>query len=231
MQEQVLKISHSNVDDNTWRKGMYFVYNQIQMAKRICESCQAQWNKNVVVATSKVQKCQEFLSEKSAWVKSNSHDKVRAHEQLQSTHSCAFQPHRNTGIWGKQTSSAVLVVFCVNYPSTEHCCKDPIYGFIACFQTLPCTEHVALSKRWPKSNRTKSSFLCQGSWSSWPPVHWKEADVTSQSLTFTPNSMCIGEFSLHRWLAAFLKRVTLFSSFNIIPTEIAFKKIGGRLMV
>lgn len=197
---------------------------QPQMAKCICESCQAQWNKDVVVVTSKVQKCQELLSGKSVCMKSNSHDKVGAHEQLQNTSSCAFQPHRNPGTWSKQTSSAVLAVSCLNYPPTEHCCKDPIYGFSACFQTLPCTDHVILSKREPKNNRTKSNFQCQGYLSCWPPMHWKEAGVNSQSLRFTLNSMCIGEFSLHGWLAAFLKRMTLFSSSNVIPTENCLKK-------
>lgn len=123
---------------------------QPQMAKCVCDSCQAQWNKDVAVVTSKEQKCQEFLSEKLACMKSNSHDKVRAHEQLQSTSSWAFQLHRNTGIWSRQTSSAVIVVFCLNVPPTEHCCKDLIYGFSACFQTLPCTDHVMCSKRAPK---------------------------------------------------------------------------------
>lgn len=27
MQEPVLEISHVNIDDNMWRKGMYLVYN------------------------------------------------------------------------------------------------------------------------------------------------------------------------------------------------------------
>lgn len=193
------------------------------MAKCICESCQAQWNKDVVAVTSKMQKCQEFLSEKSACVKPNSRDKVRAHDQLQNTSSCAFQPRRNTGMWSKQIPSAVLVVFCLNYPPTEHCCKDPIYGFSAFFQTLLCTDHAMWSKRRPK-NCTKSNFLCQGYSSCWPHTHWKEADVSSNSLRFTLNSTCIGEISLHRWLAAFLKRMTPFSSSNIIPTENCLKK-------
>lgn len=80
-----------------------------------------------------------------------------------------------------------------------------------------------LSKRRPK-NCTKSNFLCQGYSSCWPHTHWKEADVSSNSLRFTLNSTCIGEISLHRWLAAFLKRMTPFSSSNIIPTENCLKK-------
>lgn len=171
MQEPVLKISHSNVDNNTWRKRHVFGL-QPQMAKRICESCQVQWNKDVVVATSKVKNCQEFLPEKSAWVKSSSHDKVRAHEQLQSTH--AFQPHRNMGIWSKQTLSAVLVVFCLNYPPTEHSCKDPTYESSAYFQTLPCTDHVMLSKRRPKSTLQKATSYARVTGAADPPCIGKK---------------------------------------------------------
>lgn len=173
MQEQVLKISHSHVDNNTWRKGMHLVYNQIQMAKHICESCQAQWNKDVVVATSKVQKCQEFLSERSAWVKSNSHDKVRAHEQLQSTCSCAFQPHRNTGIWGKQTSSAMLVVFCLNYPPTERCCRDPIYSSAPAFRLYLAQIMLCCLKEDQKATVQKAAFYA--------------------TVTGAPDTLCIGK--------------------------------------
>lgn len=124
-----------------------------QMAEFICQSCRAELNKDVALVTSKMQKHQEFLSEKSACVKSNSDDKVTAPKKLQSTSSHAFQSHRSTDIWSNQIPSAALVVFCLNYPTIEHCCKDPIYGFSACFQTLPYTDHVMLATRWQKKKK------------------------------------------------------------------------------
>lgn len=55
------------------------------MVTFICESCGVQLNKDVVVLTCKMKKKdQEFISEKSTCIESNSEDEVRTQEKLQS---------------------------------------------------------------------------------------------------------------------------------------------------
>jgi len=55
------------------------------MVTFICESCGVQLNKDVVVLTCKMKKKdQEFISEKSTRIESNSEDEVRTQEKLQS---------------------------------------------------------------------------------------------------------------------------------------------------
>lgn len=55
------------------------------MVTFICESCGVQLNKDVVVLTCKMKKKdQEFISEKSTCIESNSEDEVRTREKLQS---------------------------------------------------------------------------------------------------------------------------------------------------
>lgn len=174
------------------------------MAKCICETAKHYETKMWWLQQAKCKNVRRsYQKNQHEW--SQIHMTRWGHMNSYKAHSCAFQPHRNMGIWSKKSSSAMLVVFCLNYPPTEHCCKDPIYGFSACLQTLPCTDHVMLSKRRPKNNHTKSKFLCQGYQICRPPMRWKQAGVTSQSFRFTLNSMCIGEFSLHRCLAVFLE--------------------------
>lgn len=55
------------------------------MVTFICKSCGVQLNKDVVVLTCKMKKKdQEFISEKSTRIESNSEDEVRTQEKLQS---------------------------------------------------------------------------------------------------------------------------------------------------
>lgn len=55
------------------------------MVTFICKSCGVQLNKDVVVLTCKMKKKdQEFISEKSTCIESNSEDEVRTQEKLQS---------------------------------------------------------------------------------------------------------------------------------------------------
>lgn len=83
MHEAVLKTSCVNIDDNIRKRHVFGL--QPQMATFICESCGVQLNKDVVVLTCKMKKKdQEFISDKSTCMESNSDDEVRAHKKLQS---------------------------------------------------------------------------------------------------------------------------------------------------
>lgn len=99
------------------------------------------------------------------------------------SHTFQYCRSRDADVWRNQIALAVLIIFCLNYPSIKHCCKDPIYGFSACFQTRRGTDCVTLVKRGRK--KEQKNFLFQGYLSCWPHMRLKEAGVWLHSLRFS----------------------------------------------
>lgn len=164
------------------------------MVTFICKSCGVQLNKDVVVLTCKMKKKRPrvYIREINMHrVKFRRWGEDTREAPKPSSHAFQYCRSRDTDVWRNQIALAVLIIFCLNYPSIKHCCKDPIYGFSACFQTLSGTDCVTLVKRERK--KEQKIFLFQGYLSCWPHMHLKEAGVGPHSLRFSliPHALAI----------------------------------------